>query len=105
FSLLVSPVYVYRNYVVVYDDHGIAALGMGGRVKLSKRTAFVADYFLSFRSADNTDRFLLQQDTRFYHALGAGFEIETGGHVFHLNFTNATGIQEMQFIPDTTTSW
>src|SRR5690606_35600106 len=38
FSLVVSPVYVHRNYVVAYDDHGIAALGMGGRLKLTWRT-------------------------------------------------------------------
>ncbi|WP_373564514.1 DUF5777 family beta-barrel protein [Sphingobacterium sp. E70] len=31
--------------------------------------------------------------------------MDTGGHIFHLNFTNATAIQESQFISETNSSW
>jgi hypothetical protein len=37
--------------------------------------------------------------------LGVGFEILTAGHVFHLNFTNATNVLENRFIPRTLTRW
>ncbi len=31
--------------------------------------------------------------------------MDTGGHIFHLNFTNVTAIQESQFISETNNSW
>ena len=37
--------------------------------------------------------------------LGIGIEIETGGHVFHLNFTNSSGIIENDYLPVTSDSW
>ena len=37
--------------------------------------------------------------------LGAGVEIETGGHVFSLMFTNAGPIVETEFLTNTTNSW
>ncbi|HQV60653.1 MAG TPA: DUF5777 family beta-barrel protein, partial [Chitinophagaceae bacterium] len=42
---------------------------------------------------------------RFFDPLGVGFEILTSGHIFRLNFTNATEIVENRFIPRTITSW
>ena len=42
----------------------------------------------------------------FHFPLGFGLEWETGGgHVFQMNFTNATGLVETDYIPYTTTSW
>jgi hypothetical protein len=37
--------------------------------------------------------------------MGIGFEIETGGHVFQVHFTNSTGIAENQYLPFTNTKW
>jgi len=34
-----------------------------------------------------------------------GFDIETGGHVFQLHFSNATGMNERAFITETTGRW
>ncbi len=42
---------------------------------------------------------------QFYNPLAAGVEIETGGHVFSVNFTNAAAILENQFVPETRASW
>lgn len=36
---------------------------------------------------------------------GVGLEIETGGHVFQVNFTNATALMETDYIPYTTDNW
>jgi hypothetical protein len=32
--------------------------------------------------------------------LGIGYEVETGGHVFTLNLTNANSISEMNMLPN-----
>lgn len=105
FSFIISPTYVHRNFTAFRDQNSMFALGAGGRAKLSRRMALVVDYFLPFRNKGERNYLEQQGTTKFYNPLGLGLEMETGGHVFHLNFTNATAIQEMQFIPQTTSSW
>ncbi|MCZ4245443.1 DUF5777 family beta-barrel protein [Pedobacter punctiformis] len=105
FSFAITPTYIHRNFTAFNDQNDLFALGIGGRIKFSKRMAFVADYFLPFRNADKKKYLEQINDQKFYNPLGIGLEIETGGHVFHLNFTNATAIQESQFITDTHSSW
>lgn len=104
-SLALLPTYVRRNYVSFMDMNNTMALGIGGRMKFSKRMAVIADYFLTFRSPESKEYFLEQKDFRFYNPLGIGLEIETGGHVFNFIFTNATAILENQFIPSTSSTW
>ena len=112
-SLQVSPTVVHRNYVMDGDLNTMFALGGGIRLPVMGRFSIIADYFHSFRSQSNTDFF---KDTaqggkgsangiHFYDAFGIGIELLTEGHVFHLNFTNATEILENRLIPRTTTSW
>ncbi|RAJ04108.1 hypothetical protein LX64_02986 [Chitinophaga skermanii] len=103
-SLAVLPSYVHRNRVEFMDMNNMFAVGVGGRLRLSNRVAFVADYFVPFRSRESKDYFA-SMGRKYYNSLGVGVEIETGGHVFHLNFTNATATLENQFIPETTSTW
>jgi hypothetical protein len=105
FSMLVMPSYVHRNFTVFGDQNDLLALSVGGRIKITKRMAFVADYTIPFRDKDKKAYLENTLGTQYYKTLGAGLEFETGGHIFHLNFTNATAIQESQFITDTNTSW
>ncbi|WP_285009669.1 DUF5777 family beta-barrel protein [Pedobacter faecalis] len=104
-SLILIPSYIHRNYTQFNDQNDLFALGAGGRLKLSKRMSLVVDYTVPFRNKEEKQYLETLNQTRFYNVLGAGLEMETGGHVFHFNFTNATAIQEMQFIPQTTSSW
>ncbi|MDB5277450.1 MAG: hypothetical protein JWR61_2405 [Ferruginibacter sp.] len=104
FSLMVMPTYVHTNYVIHNDQNDIYAAGIGGRLKISKRVALVADYFKVFRNKASTAA-LKANGLTFYNPFGAGLEFETGGHVFDFTFTNSTAILENQFIPYTTTSW
>ncbi len=106
-SLQLSPTYLARGYVINGDDKSMFALGGAVRIPLTSKFIFIADYFHSFRSQQSKDAFA---DTahgllKFYDALGVGFEILTAGHVFHINFTNATELLENGFIPRTTKSW
>lgn len=105
YSFTLTPSYVHRNFTAFRDQNDLFAIGAGARAKISKRMALVVDYTLPFRNS--ADKAYLEQTNgvKFYNPLGVGLEIETGGHVFHLNFTNATAIEEMQYIPSTTSSW
>ncbi len=104
FSLMIMPSWVHTNYVISSDQNDIFAMGIGGRLKVSKRMALVADYFKIFRNSSSTNSFDAA-GLKFYNPLGVGVEFETGGHVFDFTFTNSTAILENQFIPYTTTSW
>jgi len=95
-SLQLSPTLVHRNKVATGDVNDIYALGIGSRFKLSKRTALLVDYFPVF----NRPGISAAKD-----ALSIGFDIETGGHVFQLHFSNATGMNEKAFITDTQDTW
>ncbi|WP_245957828.1 DUF5777 family beta-barrel protein [Niabella yanshanensis] len=96
FSLQLSPTYVHRNAVAATDFNDTYALGIGSRLKLSKRVAFVADYHYVISGLDKEV---------YSNPLSIGFDIETGGHVFQLHFSNATGMNEKAFITNTTNSW
>jgi hypothetical protein len=103
-SLQVSPTLVNTNYVVPHDDKTIVALGGALRLPVKGKFSLLLDYFHSFRSRESIDSFK-SKDIRFYDAIGVGVEFLTAGHVFHLNFTNATELLENRFITRTTTSW
>ena len=103
-SLTLAPSYVHRNHVAHMDMNNMFALGAAGRLKLSKRMGLLAEYYYPFRSQESKDYFRAQ-GVKFYNPLGLGLEIETGGHVFSITFTNSTAILENQFIPGTTSSW
>jgi hypothetical protein len=104
-SVTITPGYVHRNFTAFRDQNDLFTLGAGGRAKISKRMSIVVDYYLPFRN--KSDKAYLEQvnGLKFYNPLGVGLEIETGGHVFHLNFTNATAIEEMQYLTQTNSSW
>ncbi|MBI5856421.1 MAG: hypothetical protein HZB42_02125 [Sphingobacteriales bacterium] len=97
FTLQVAPTMVHKNLAVLEKDpNNIYALGIGGRIKLSKRIAFTWDY---------SHVFIGMPDSGYYHPLSVGFDIETGGHVFQLHFSNSTGMNERAFITETTANW
>lgn len=98
-SLILLPTYVHRNFVQYGDENGIFSLGIAGRFKFTKRSAIIFDYFHSFSDFRKTNK------ETYFPPLGIAYEIETGGHVFHIEFTNATGIVENDFIPNTKSSW
>ena len=103
-SLQLNPVYLHTNYVEPGAQENLFAIGGAIRVPLSKKLIFLADYFHTFRSQESID-FFNSKGIGFHDPFGIGFEIITEGHVFHLNFTNATDILENRFIRGTTSSW
>ncbi len=93
FSLQLSPMLVHSNEPVnAGDDHTIFALGGGARLKVSKRVALTLDYHYPVGNLHTSNT----------APLSAGFDIETGGHVFQLQFSNATGMNERSYLTQTT---
>ncbi|MBP9079389.1 MAG: hypothetical protein KBF80_03950 [Flavobacteriales bacterium] len=93
-TLQLTPGVVHRNLVETPEDRNdLMNLGIAGRAKLSKRVAINAEYFYV----------LPDQGPRggFHNSLAIGFDIETGGHVFQLHFTNSTGMYERGYITET----
>lgn len=103
-SLQFNPLFLHTNHVVPYDQENIFALGGAIRIPLSKKIVILADYFHPFRSQSTRDAFEAA-NLKLYDPFGIGFEILTEGHVFHLNFTNATEILENRFIRKTVSNW
>lgn len=101
-SLQLNPTLLYRNRVATAaQEHALFALGFGGRMKLNKRFSLNAEYYLAFRDKDLKN----QVGDVYRNVLSLGFDIETGGHVFQLHFTNSSGMVEKQFIGDTSGNW
>ncbi|MCU0467739.1 MAG: DUF5777 family beta-barrel protein [Arcicella sp.] len=97
-SLQLMPTFIHFNKAETTDTpNDMVALGVGGRVKLSKRVSLSAEYYYADFNRPST--------SNYHNALALGFDIETGGHVFQLHFTNARGMIERQFIAQTTKQW
>lgn len=98
-SVQLTPSYVHRNLVATeLDPNDIYAIGAGARIKLSKRISLNGEYYY----VANPKTYLSQ---KIYNPLSVGFDIETGGHVFQLFFTNSLGMIEKAFIGETTSTW
>ena len=96
-SFQVMPTYSHRNLVTFASEpNDLFAIGVGGRQKLSKRVSINAEYYYQFPDHK------LQGTT---NSLSLGFDIETGGHVFQLHFTNSQGMSERTFINETRGEW
>ncbi|MBX2829267.1 MAG: hypothetical protein KTR22_13965 [Flavobacteriaceae bacterium] len=102
FSLLLAPTFVHENLAtrsfeiqedgetLVFDeDNNQFAVGIGGRYKLTKRWSINMDYGIHLNRNDNSN---------FKNPLSIGVDLETGGHVFQMHFTNAQAMFEEGFI-------
>lgn len=95
FSLLLAPTLVHRNLVTTAaEDHDLFSIGVGGRLKLTRRMSINAEYYYQLNRPDGV-----------VDCLSIGFDIETGGHVFQITFTNSPAMIERGFIHETTGRW
>ncbi|MBC7850561.1 MAG: hypothetical protein H7Y31_12545 [Chitinophagaceae bacterium] len=93
FSLQLAPLLVHRNLIDTdINSNNTFALGIGSRLKVSKRMALVLDYH----------PVLAGEQFGTYDPLSIGIDIETGGHVFQLHFSNSEGMNEKEFVTNTT---
>jgi len=99
FSLQASGAWTYRNIVPSLDKNDLVSVGVASRIQMSKSIGIIVDARYVFSD-------IRTSDGGYYMPLGVGIEWETGGgHVFQMNFTNATGIEQTDYIPYTTSNW
>jgi hypothetical protein len=84
FSLQVSPGYVHRNIVASNETNGLVFVSAAARLQFSS---------------------LHTRANGYYPSVGVGLEMETGGHIFQMNFTNSKGMAETDYIPHTQSTW
>lgn len=103
-SLQLMPTHVHYNLVNYKNEpNDVIALGIGGRLKLSNRISLTAEYYYQF---EETKRFVEgQPGTMTRNPLTIGLDIETGGHVFQLLFSNSTAISERNLVGQTVNDW
>lgn len=96
-TLQAMPTLVHRNMIQLgKDSNNIYAIGAAGRIRLSRRISLTCDYFYVLNPLS---------DNSYQNPLAIGFDIETGGHVFQLHFSNSTGMNERAFITETLGKW
>lgn len=96
-SLELAPTFFHDNFVVVdAQNNSQYAVGIGGRYKLSNRWSLNADYGLHLNRATNSP---------FVNPLSIGVDLETGGHVFQMHFTNSQAMNENGFLGQANGDW
>jgi hypothetical protein len=98
FSLQLTPTFLHYNLVpATKDANNLFALGFGARAKLTKRMSILGEYdYLPTGQLVSTP---------YYNSMSFAWEIETGGHVFQLVFSNSQTIIEPYYLTKTTGSW
>lgn len=96
-SLELAPTYFHENFVIDDNqDNSQFALGMGGRYKFAKRWSLNVDYAAHLNRSSTSP---------FKDPLSIGVDLETGGHVFQMHFSNSQGMHEAGFLGNTTGDW
>jgi hypothetical protein len=91
------PTHIHYNIVPTSSEsNNLFAIGVAGRVKVTKRMAITGEYYYVIPGTGMDG---------YHNALSVGLDIETGGHVFQLLFTNANAINERVVIGQTSGQW
>jgi len=112
-SIEIAPIYVRQNLIDLnYTNKPIPTttsplsfitepwnqyvLAIGGRYKFTKRMSVNMDYAFNFSKNRNS---------LYRNPLTIGVDIETGGHVFQLLFTNSRASSDAIFLTETLGNW
>lgn len=97
-SLQVTPTWLHYNLVpTVKDKNDVVAVGLGGRMKITNRMSIDAEYDVVPSNQ--------VVSTAIHNSFSLGWDIETGGHVFQLVFSNSQSMLETQYLTQTTGTW
>ena len=95
-SLQLSPTLIHKNLTEVDEESNMQFVMAAGGYKLSKRISLNMDYGLV------TNR---PEELNYKNMLSIGLDIETGGHVFQLHFTNSRSMLEHSFLTEASGDW
>ncbi len=97
FSFQLTGAMVHVNLVdKITDKNDCFVVGAVTRFKFAKRQAITLEYGYRLNKYSND---------KYYDSFGIGYDLETGGHVFQMHFTNSFGLTEDQYFMYTNTSW
>lgn len=96
FSFQVASLFFRNNFETrLEDDLNLFAIPISASIKITKRIAFTSQYIPVF------DKPSFAGD----NPLSFGFDIDTGGHQFQLNFSNSPALFEKPLLTDSYGSW
>ncbi len=78
------------------QDNTQFAIGLGGRYKLTNRWSVNVDYAAHLNRSSQSN---------YKNPLSIGVDLETGGHVFQMHFTNAQAMHETGYLGQTVGDW
>jgi hypothetical protein len=96
-SVQIVPGFVHRNLTATEADKNlIPYAGLGARYKITNRLSLSSEYYWVYPGVTALP---------VYNPFAIGIDIETGGHIFQLHFSNSRGMQEKIMIPDNPFDW
>lgn len=94
-SLELLPSFIHRNLRdAALENENQVSLAGGGRVKLTRRMSLNLEYGYNFDKPDY-----------YKNPLSVGLDIETGGHIFQLVFTNSQSMTESGYLTNAAGDW
>jgi opacity protein-like surface antigen len=97
-SVQLAPTWIHYNLVPTTGDRNdVFAIGGGARMKITNRMSINVEY--NYLLPDQ----LVSTDV--HNSFSLGWDIETGGHIFQLVFSNSQSMIETQYIGQTTGRW
>ncbi len=98
-SFELAPIYVHKNlYEDLSEQKDLFLMGAGGRCKLTKRLSLNLEYAARLNDTEGSKEI-------YNNPLTVGLDIETGGHVFQLVFSNSQPMNDVAVFSNTTGEW
>lgn len=96
-SFEINPIFVHKNlYEPTEENKNQFLIAGGGRLKVSKRMSINIDY---------AARINKMVDTPYYNPLSIGMDIDTGGHIFQLLFSNSQAMNDVAYYTNGLGTW
>ncbi len=97
FSIQLSPTFARKNFnETIFEEKNNLILGATTSYRITNKLAFNIEYFANFSRPENSP---------YENALSFGIDIETGGHVFQLLFSNTQFSDDVSVLTDAEGSW
>lgn len=97
FSIEINPIWVHKNlYDITSEKKDQFILASGGRYKIAKRISLNMEY---------AARISQPKTNVFQNPTTIGMDIETGGHVFQLLFSNSQAMNDVAYFTNATGNW
>ncbi|WP_310560594.1 DUF5777 family beta-barrel protein [Flavobacterium sp.] len=99
FSFELTPIWVHKNlYDGIEDQKNLLLIGSGARYKIAKRMSVNLEYAARVNLAEGFT-------SPYHNPLSLGLDIETGGHVFQLVFSNSQPMNDITVFSNSSGRW